>query len=470
MAQTAALLKGTAYIATTLTFDDAYYYLLTAWNFTRLGFPSFDGLHPTNGVQLLWYWLVLILAQVAPTKSSLLFLAMTLCFLFNAAGQLVIWGLAERLNRPMLGLYMASFWFFLTFGSEFYSTGMENSLHAFVFWLVIWQTIALLTEPDGPRKNTRFIFLTVLLVLNVWARLDAAIFSSILYLYCLLKLDRPLNYKYILASGLLALAGLIIQLTAFYQMGGTWLPVSSLVKQSRADWSHLSQLAAARLIPAVILLVPLELLIARYTRPITALRGVWYSLLLGVILHLLVTMGINAYILFLWYLSPPFVFVTISLAYFADGLAQIVSNFAPVTRRILPPAVCLPLILLAIFFFYVRLTIYIPTYKLGYQTALWASEHLPAEARLGSWNAGILGYFSERPVINLDGLINDADYYNRVITGPLPWPEYVRQQEIDYIIDYNRSYMTSPDFPLIEVFSLPDQPNEVLMWQVLPGK
>ena len=35
---------------------------------------------------------------------------------------------------------------------------------------------------------------------------------------------------------------------------------------------------------------------------------------------------------------------------------------------------------------------------------------LPGDAVLGSWNAGAIGYFAERPVVNLDGVVNSYDY------------------------------------------------------------
>ncbi len=42
----------------------------------------------------------------------------------------------------------------------------------------------------------------------------------------------------------------------------------------------------------------------------------------------------------------------------------------------------------------------------------------PAVAPVGAWNAGIISYFSGRPVINLDGLVND-DVYPAIVSGRL---------------------------------------------------
>ena len=37
--------------------DDAYYYIVPAQNWWKLGFFSFDGVEPTNGFHPLWAWL-----------------------------------------------------------------------------------------------------------------------------------------------------------------------------------------------------------------------------------------------------------------------------------------------------------------------------------------------------------------------------------------------------------------------------
>lgn len=54
-------------------------------------------------------------------------------------------------------------------------------------------------------------------------------------------------------------------------------------------------------------------------------------------------------------------------------------------------------------------------------------------ARVGAFQAGIIGYFSQRDVVNLDGKVNGAAYEairNRRLY------QYVREQHIDYIVDW----------------------------------
>jgi hypothetical protein len=113
--QVASLTKGIEFIVSGLTFDDTFYYLQTAWNFKQLGVPTFDGINPTNGVQFIWFWIIVVLAFVSPTKSILLIAVYVLSFFLNAICYPIIWKFAEAVQRPKLAPYMASLWFFLAF-------------------------------------------------------------------------------------------------------------------------------------------------------------------------------------------------------------------------------------------------------------------------------------------------------------------------------------------------------------------
>jgi hypothetical protein len=67
----------------------------------------------------------------------------------------------------------------------------------------------------------------------------------------------------------------------------------------------------------------------------------------------------------------------------------------------------------------------------------WMNANLPADARVGSWNAGIVGFFGERPVINMDGLANDFDYLDHLRTGRLE--AYARREGITYLVEHDGS-------------------------------
>lgn len=64
--------------------------------------------------------------------------------------------------------------------------------------------------------------------------------------------------------------------------------------------------------------------------------------------------------------------------------------------------------------------------------AQWARANLPAEAVIGAWNAGAIGYLSERRVINLDGVVNSWEYYQ---TQRFDLCRYWQVSGIQYLVD-----------------------------------
>jgi len=69
----------------------------------------------------------------------------------------------------------------------------------------------------------------------------------------------------------------------------------------------------------------------------------------------------------------------------------------------------------------------------GYRMIASVNRTVPDGTRLGSWNAGLFGYFYERgEVVNLDGLVNNAAY-DHILSRSLG--AYAGHREIDYLLD-----------------------------------
>ena len=75
-------------------------------------------------------------------------------------------------------------------------------------------------------------------------------------------------------------------------------------------------------------------------------------------------------------------------------------------------------------------------YAARYNAALWIAENSPPDTIFAAWNTGQLGFFSNRTFINLDGVINNVDYYERVLRGSIPLTDYLSENKVDYIVDY----------------------------------
>lgn len=47
----------------------------------------------------------------------------------------------------------------------------------------------------------------------------------------------------------------------------------------------------------------------------------------------------------------------------------------------------------------------------------WIDANLPVDARVGSWDAGTIGYFADRHIVNLDGVVNTVEWYEALEDG-----------------------------------------------------
>lgn len=70
-----------------------------------------------------------------------------------------------------------------------------------------------------------------------------------------------------------------------------------------------------------------------------------------------------------------------------------------------------------------------------YAAGIWMRDNLPDDAVVGSWNAGVIGYYTDCHVINLDGLINSWDFIPYLADGNIAG--YCRDYGVQYIADTN---------------------------------
>jgi hypothetical protein len=503
--QVSLLARGVEYVASSLTIDDTYYYLQTAWNTKQLGFVTFDGLHPTNGVQFFWFVIILVLASVASTKTVLLLATMVVSFLLNGLCYLFILKIGAILKQPTLALFMAGLWSLQSLPFRIYSMGMENSLHALVFWCVIWQSTIFLIRVQN-RAKPNFWGLTVVLILNAWTRLDSALLSAVLYIFCMVMLASSYrnNFKSFLqnhaqaiaGSSLFAGFGLLTQMSAFWLMGDSFLPVSALVKTTGSSrglsiasidklvevvtlgmpsilQGRLPTLALVLLgIFGILLVIGTRIVIPNHPKELLAFLNLWACLLVGEILyHLYIAIsGVQYTLYFMWYRSPSFIFwiMTLSLiALFAFEYIKPVKQLFKVSKWS-PIGFSLLLFAVAIYMFVRSINFTSKLYTTRYDAALWIAEKFPPDAIFASWNTGQLGFFSNRTFINLDGVINSVDYYERVLHGSIPLTDYLFENRVDYIVDYD-TYDSIPDFPVVRSFPLNDESGRsIQIWQVTP--
>jgi len=100
-----------------------------------------------------------------------------------------------------------------------------------------------------------------------------------------------------------------------------------------------------------------------------------------------------------------------------------------------------------------------------YEASLWLRANTPASSRIGSFNSGLQAYYSDRTVINLDGVVNDAALK---AVGQKRLLEYIQEMRIRYIADYAASIHQdyAPFYggePQLELLAVVDEPG--VSWQ-----
>jgi hypothetical protein len=86
--------------------------------------------------------------------------------------------------------------------------------------------------------------------------------------------------------------------------------------------------------------------------------------------------------------------------------------------------------------------------------AQWMAANLPQGALVGSWNAGVLGYYAPQRVVNLDGLINDFGLLPYLRDGQVS--RYIERERIEYLSDMDSIldvYKVRGQLELTEVYS-----------------
>lgn len=526
--QLALLRRGTEYVVTTFPNDDTYYYLQAAWNAKRLGVVTFDGIHRTNGVQFLWFALIFLLTFLTSDKITLLYATLATSFVLNVLSYVVIWRIGKELNRPLLALLSAAAWSVISFAVPFYSTGMENSLHAFVFWCVIWQIIVFVKRVRK-REAPNIMALVVVLVLNAWSRIDSGLLSAIFFVFCVATLyfssedRRAFIRKYGRSVGMslsVAVLGALILLASYYGMAQTYLPISSLVKSAPTGpagvefailWLHALRMTAGGLLPqpfapfilvgmtSAVTLIHLE----RDSFGLVALRRIWYVLLGAWMLYHALLLWSGALgdwqenFWYYWYLAPWHILFAISFGLLIDRFVALIAGEGyrifdtsgrlrgaglARTARFVSVALATIVLLLSYRLHFNRVGAEMKpnVYAVGYRAARWLDRHLPQDVILASWNAGQFGYFSNRSVVNLDGLMNDAGYYDQVLLGEKPLAVYLEESGVDYVIDYeiaNRVYRqlrspeTDGDLSLesFRTFPISGDEKSIHIWRVATG-
>jgi hypothetical protein len=435
--------------------DDAFYYFQLARNYAEHGSWTFDGVAPTTGFHPLYAYLLVALHAVAgdlDARSLLLVVGLVSALALGCAAAITATAASRLLGRASVPLVVAVF-----------VTPMALLQTSFLMeiWLVCLAAalaVLLVTSPGAPSRwgvaglvavgllgelaRTDYLVLLVGLVLGhlVVRRLvtGAGLRRSLLVLaggLAAFGLDAALN---------LATSGSLLQ--ASVRVKSHWTAVMYTTAQPPTTIGDMLQYPIS-LVTAT--LTPFLPSATEHDPSVPFVAALWAAA--GIVTVLLVLRRVRSgdlpdatLALSVGCLGAVVGYV---LVYSRDAASQLwyAGNLlvpcavlvaclgrAAFGTRLLVPAVSVAALSLA----FVPLVITAAPYV--NQPALLATAEALRTRQLdgpvGAWNAGILGFVSERGVVNLDGLVND-DAVPYILDNRLD--DYVRARGIRYVADFD---------------------------------
>ncbi|MBI5375158.1 MAG: hypothetical protein HZA77_06965 [Candidatus Schekmanbacteria bacterium] len=435
--------------------DDAFYYFKTAHYIVTEGISTFDGINLTNGYHPLW--MLCILPVFFFTKGSAelsIHLVMTLQVIL-LGGILFLFGkiLYSRFGSPfpLIGLSVLLWPRFLS-QTEY---GLEAGL--LILFLLISSSYALNNRIfTSQQDNGKFIWFGIILALVFLARLDSVFYLLSAAIYILSgifvrsmgthsQLIKPGLFKKILLIFIPASLIPLPYLAWNYFTFGHLTPISGSLKHSfpvpTFNPDYVIQFSEF----FIIVIIAFAFLAALFFNknsiskfiPDEDYRAVLTVLALYVVIHFFDTIFFMKWAVFRWHFAGYTVFLILVL----PVLTGIAESFLKNSFKISLPqsaktSLLYVIVVSALVFqvFSIRRSIDNQLQYECYKEALWMKENTGKDDIFMLEDAGIIAYFSERKVINIDGVINNfelQDYLKR-----REFQKYIHDKKIKYFVHH----------------------------------
>lgn len=438
----------------TITFDDAWYYFGIARNVAEGNGSTFDGINATNGYHPLWlllcsvFYLVGLDGLVAVRAILVAQLALWAGALWVLAGTAARTGWPRLDERPDAAtarrrctVLVSIVWFLVAanpYVLKLFVNGMESGLVALLGALVL----ALAVRTDG-NPLERPGLLAALLCLSFLARTDSALWIVVLLVWLAVR-NRGIDRRLVGVVGALAVTGMAY-LTSNLVIVGHPFQISGEVKRVPLDAGR-----AVILLVCAAATVGIVLAGLRSARTPSAqfprtkhwfATTAWYPA--GLVLLTAYDMVLTSEV-YLWHFAPQMLWIAATLLHAASDMAE-----SAVVERPLddPSAVWRPVAVSAVFIVPLLLggLYQVRSFtdreqvsaQIGDRAAgEWIDANLPPDAVIGSFDAGALGYFAGRPVVNLDGLVNSYEWDEARDQGTEATSRFLRDLGITHLANH----------------------------------
>ncbi len=427
--------------------DDSFYYYKTAINIRDGLGSSFDGLNITNGYHPLWMMVCVAVSFVTTDIYQYIYVILGVnLFITVLLGLQII-----KMFRGHLGVYFSVFVFFIMNWQKKSSCAVFSGLETPLYLLLIFLSVELAMKVSWADKK-KLVLLGLLFGLSFLARTSFILFAPIFAFYLMYRFYRDRDRKILnvlLCTGVGAMVIAGPYLAYNYYTFGHFQQVSGLIKTHWRGGAFLSvrnfsdavdrfmqhmplilQPDILTLIPVVLLCVFIYVMIKRRQLCGFLKDGRFVLLSAFGLIECFYYFAHYGRLTRVWHCGLGIVVLQI---FFVMAMKNIYDSCSDnkVLRRIL--VICFLFILTDLFFQipYYRHKYLQPT-AVNFEAAEWIKENLPKDCTIGVWDAGVVGYFSQRTVVNLDGLINGIELYEYKRDGRGVY-RYIFDKRLDYV-------------------------------------
>ncbi|MBN1164296.1 MAG: hypothetical protein JXB45_06940 [Candidatus Krumholzibacteriota bacterium] len=425
--------------------DDSSYFFEIAENAAGGNGLSCDGIHITNGFQPLWLYILIpiFLIYSGPPEIILriiLILQVSLLFLSS----LIIYSTHSDFFSRKIAFFNGIIFIIIVFVPAL--NGMESALLIFMLTaLLAYSWKRRVFTANIPRREIIFGLLLGLLMLT---RLDAVFIGVSISVFCVARSFKDAGNRsqhirrlilIITGASLIVLPYLIYNHIAF----GSLVPISGALKSSFPH-STLSCYGFLKMgkkywlftLYAIIYFISYLLKHARKS-PLQSNQDYFHLamsvLAFSVILHALFTILFLKWAIFNWHFIYYAFFAALALN---SLIAFLSSKFQTKKYSLLLGLLFLSGTLIAVNKNYNRFHASIDRnwQVASYEAAIWARHNTDKNAIFAMKDSGHFGFFSERKVINLDGIVNNSSYQETIKNKQLNL--YLKENGVKYLVQH----------------------------------
>lgn len=390
-----------------LTTDDAHYYFVIARRVADGRAPTFDGFEPTNGFHPLWLGVLAAAAPLERLVSPTAFVRLVLTAqvgLVAFGARLMERGTGIRVTRTLVVLALVAP----------IAKVLVNGLESALSFMLLGAALELSRRVLEPRPQRPWGALGAVLAALVLARVTNALLVALL-VYVVVHRKGPSRAE-LLRLAFAFVPPLSTWATYSWTTFGHVMPISAAVKTLRTP-------PAAFLGAALALALGVAFVVARerraraspfYLAPLVASVAV-EAIADAATRHVLVPE--------VWHLVPHLTLAVLVVTprlsrprvRFAFAVASVVAAAVTWPRRLAPASYA--------------------AYEEARRTGLWLDANLTRDARVGSWDAGIVAFYARRPVTNLGGHVASWRFKERYLDRD-DVASFVDEAKIDVLTQY----------------------------------